>query len=200
MLKGKVAVVTGGSQGIGKEICRKFAENGADMVVNNHQHCPMAYELWNGVPIFYSMGNLVFAPTSNNGMWNYGYMISAEWINRKIKFEIIPYFYGDGKVNRFTDEKKEYFMEYMDMLAKYSFDEKISNEFWLAWCYKNGPFLDKVAKQNINFKKNSYNCEAHCELLGTYYEEYVENGRMPNQKYLNYIKEIMNYKIVEIKE
>ncbi len=33
MLKGKVAVVTGGSQGIGKEICKKYAENGADIAI-----------------------------------------------------------------------------------------------------------------------------------------------------------------------
>ena len=33
MLKGKVAVVTGGSQGIGLEICKKMAENGADIAL-----------------------------------------------------------------------------------------------------------------------------------------------------------------------
>ena len=31
MLKGKTAVVTGGSRGIGRAICLKFAENGADI-------------------------------------------------------------------------------------------------------------------------------------------------------------------------
>ena len=183
-----------------KRLLRGLAENGADMVVNNHQHCPMAYESWQGVPIFYSMGNFVFAHTNNSGMWNYGYMISAEWNKGKIGFEVIPYFYDERKINRFSGEKKEYFMQYMDMLARYSFDEKISREFWLAWCYKNGEFFDGVARENINFKKNSYNCEAHAEVLSTYYEEYVENGKAVDQKYLQYIDDIMNYKIIEIKE
>ena len=33
MLRNKVAVVTGGSQGIGLEICKKFAENGANIAI-----------------------------------------------------------------------------------------------------------------------------------------------------------------------
>src|ERR1700730_14036220 len=32
-LEGKVAVVTGGSRGLGKEMCKAFAEHGADVVV-----------------------------------------------------------------------------------------------------------------------------------------------------------------------
>ena len=33
MLKGKIAIVTGGSRGIGKAICIKLAENGSDVAL-----------------------------------------------------------------------------------------------------------------------------------------------------------------------
>ena len=33
-LKDKIAIVTGGSRGIGKEICLKFASLGANLVIN----------------------------------------------------------------------------------------------------------------------------------------------------------------------
>ena len=36
MLKGKTAIVTGSSKGIGREIALALAENGADLVINGN--------------------------------------------------------------------------------------------------------------------------------------------------------------------
>ncbi len=41
-LKGKVAIITGASQGIGSGIALKFAEEGADVVVNYYKNNEMA--------------------------------------------------------------------------------------------------------------------------------------------------------------
>lgn len=39
---------------------RKLADLGADVVIGSHPHVPQGYELYNGVPLFYSLGNFYF--------------------------------------------------------------------------------------------------------------------------------------------
>lgn len=46
-----------------KEVFRKLADLGADMVVGISAHQPQTYEQYNGVPIYYGLGNLYFEQT-----------------------------------------------------------------------------------------------------------------------------------------
>lgn len=39
---------------------RNFIDLGADAVIGNHPHCPQGLEIYNGKPIFYSLGNFFF--------------------------------------------------------------------------------------------------------------------------------------------
>src|SRR5690606_35196114 len=43
-----------------RERYRFFAEVGADLIVAHHPHCYSGYEIYNGTPIFYSLGNFLF--------------------------------------------------------------------------------------------------------------------------------------------
>ncbi len=41
-------------------LAREFVDAGADLVVGSHPHVVQAHEVYNGAPIYYSLGNLVF--------------------------------------------------------------------------------------------------------------------------------------------
>lgn len=79
-----------------QETYRFFIDAGADAVVNHHQHCYSGYEIYNGKPIFYGLGNFCFdyngTPTQK---WTEGYMVEIDF-NSDISFKIYPYCqYGD---------------------------------------------------------------------------------------------------------
>lgn len=56
---------------------RFFIDAGADLVVNHHQHCYSGYEIYNGKPIVYGIGNFCMDknPIMLGQIWNYGYLL-----------------------------------------------------------------------------------------------------------------------------
>lgn len=82
-----------------KETYRFFIDAGADAVINHHQHCYSGYEMYNGKPIFYGLGNFCFdRPQHRNDFWNMGYMVMLD-LNDDVNFRLIPY-------NQCSDEPK----------------------------------------------------------------------------------------------
>lgn len=74
------------------ETYRFFVDAGADAVVNHHQHCYSGYEIYQGRPIFYGLGNLCFDnPSYRNHIWNYGYMVTLDFSEKGVGYTIHPY-------------------------------------------------------------------------------------------------------------
>ena len=79
-----------------KETYRFFVDAGADAVINHHQHCYSGYEVYNGKPIFYGLGNFCFDwEGKRNSIWNEGYMLKFILDKDKIQFDLIPYIQGN---------------------------------------------------------------------------------------------------------
>ena len=99
-----------------KKWYRFFVENGADVVVNHHQHCYSGYEEYLGKTIFYGLGNFCFDhPKKRGDIWNEGYIVVLDFTETGIGYEMIPY--------RQCDEIP--IVELMDSPAKQSFDQKV---------------------------------------------------------------------------
>lgn len=75
-----------------KQTYRFFVDAGVDAVINHHQHCYSGYEVYNGKPIFYGLGNFCFDwEGEGHSPWNEGYMVKLVYDEDKCSFELIPY-------------------------------------------------------------------------------------------------------------
>lgn len=86
---------------------KELVDIGADAVIASHPHVPQGWELYNGAPIFYSLGNFVFDSFSKTHgfYWNRG--LAVQIIindNKNLFFEPLNVRYQDGKIS--LDESK----------------------------------------------------------------------------------------------
>jgi len=79
---------------------RFFAEQGADAVVAHHTHCVGPYEVYNGVPIFYSLGNFLDDSPDHLRCYYEGYAVKLDLAGGGVEFELLPYrqFAKDNKI------------------------------------------------------------------------------------------------------
>ncbi|MCH8229444.1 MAG: CapA family protein [Chloroflexi bacterium] len=64
-------------------IGHEMIEQGADLVLGSHAHCPQAVEVYNGKPIFYGMGNFAF-DWDRMARWRSGLLVHCGIENKKI--------------------------------------------------------------------------------------------------------------------
>lgn len=108
-----------------QETYRFFIDAGADAVVNHHQHCYSGYEVYNGKPIFYGLGNFCFdEPRKRDCIWNEGYMVILSFDSQKITYEMIPYTQCNEKASVEIVRERTQFDESIDKLNAIIQDSK----------------------------------------------------------------------------
>lgn len=125
---------------------RWFTEIGADVVVNHHQHCYSGYELYNGNPIFYGLGNFCFdSNNSNYSLWNEGLLLQLD-ITDELSFQLIPYeqCFHEPHVKLLENERKQKVLDTISNL-----NDIISNE-------------DKVLENHIIYCRSRYDDMRMC--------------------------------------
>jgi len=116
---------------------RFYADLGATAVIAHHSHVPTGYEIYNGVPIFYGLGNFIFdkkKPTYD--YWHQGYICRLELEKSRVKkFDIIPYFQNkehDG-LKLMTGINQSTFNQRMKELSEIISDHNTLFENWIKY-------------------------------------------------------------------
>lgn len=176
-----------------QETYRFFVDAGADAVVNHHQHCYSGYEVYQGKPIIYGLGNFCFDEKgSTGGIWNEGYLLILSF-DESCSFKIIPYNQCDKepsvvllpegsfdvKLNEFNAiiQKKELLVEhvnrYYDSCNKQSsyIFEPLMNRVYTSLRYRNiMPSMVSDKRKILAF--DFISCESHRDRIIRYLSDY----------------------------
>ena len=117
--------------------CHFYIEQGCDAVICHHPHVPGAYEIYDGKPIFYSLGNFLFDNLNPSDGWNEGYMVKLElYANHKVKYELIPYTqsFEQGGIKLMIGSEKESFLNRIEGYRNTLKDKEKYEKAWDDFC------------------------------------------------------------------
>lgn len=172
-----------------KKTYRFFVKMGADAVVNHHQHCFSGYEVYQGKPIVYGLGNFCFDwDGRRNSMWNEGFLLQLD-LNERIDFEWIPYIQCNDapKVVLMSDSDKMKFEKKIEHLNCIIADDTALHKEYESFVQKRKrsiicpftPYLNSyvriaagrhwipymIPKQKLAGQINFIDCESHRDVL-----------------------------------
>lgn len=169
---------------------RFYAEQGADIIVGHHPHCISGNELYNGVPIYYSLGNFLFTMNSIYEDWYRGLVLEVEICKGKLRTRLHPIEQKKDsfKLNLLKGNEKQ---NVIDRVSSYSSiiveEEKIKREwnkyvkskcniylnYWSPISFISNRYIKKIlsilridfiTKKGLALKLNLLRCEAHADL------------------------------------
>ncbi len=179
------------------DLYRHLTDIGADAVIAMHTHCPQGYEIYNGKPIVYSMGNFYFPERNTErkpnykSAWFFGYLSELDVTKNGIELKIHPYHFSNEEhcVYLLEGESRERFMKYMEELCAPIADRKRIKDLFNIWStmagvryswtlgFKN-TMTEKGGAAAVCHLRNSFVCEAHSEMLANFaelcYKEQIE--------------------------
>ncbi|ATC81064.1 CapA family protein [Pseudoalteromonas agarivorans] len=171
-----------------QELYRLLVSFGASAVVSHHTHCISGVEFYKGVPIVYSLGNLLFPLSSPSKEWNNG-MLAEFTVSKEsgLSLELIPYKFECNKMLQSLNvEEVKHFNEKIQKLNSIILDEIELKRRWDEYCTsqlgsivnsiclpRSINFIFRKLKLNIKSKGlkfkllNYLRCETHLDVLST---------------------------------
>ncbi|MDX9893179.1 MAG: AmmeMemoRadiSam system protein B [Patescibacteria group bacterium] len=98
-----------------RHLAHQLIESGADVVIGHHPHVVQGLEVYQGKPIFYSLGNFVFDQYFSQDTQT-GLALSLNFLNTEVNYELWPLVATKGQLKLLIGNERQ------DFLAKLEID------------------------------------------------------------------------------
>lgn len=167
---------------------RFYVEQGADLVVGHHTHCIGGNEVYQGSPIFYSLGNFLFTNNSVYPDWYTGLVLEVDISDGKLRTSVKPVhqkpdtfelgFLEDcAEVNRRIDEYSEIIQDQVRLEQAWrefvKQRERSYLGYWSAKVFIKNRYINALfnrlgfrltTTRALSYFLNLMRCEAHADL------------------------------------
>lgn len=104
-------------------IAKNCFEAGADLVIGAHPHVLQGIEFMDGKPVFYSLGNYIFAQTIAKTA-----LVKVEiFEDGEVTYSLIPAYAKDGQTKVFEGAEAEALFKYMNEISPKAFIDEMGN-------------------------------------------------------------------------
>jgi len=181
-----------------KNICHFMIDQGVNLVVIQHTHCPGSYEDYRGGHIIYGQGNLIFDMLEENKAFFEGFLVKIA-LNDDLdsKMDIIPYRQSDSKAGatKMEGEYKRSFCQALNERSNAIKDDSYLQNQWIKFCERRkNDYLNRILSSNRLFRRlstyrlffkllytkkslirlqNTISCESHRDVLETLFKYHL---------------------------
>ena len=176
------------------ELYRAYVRAGASAVVGSHAHVPQGFEVHNGAPIFYGLGNLLVPWPARlvNPYWYRGFAVRLVLTGATIRrIEVLPLLgdHATGTVDLMPGSEREQYLAHLCDLCGLLSRPGGLDDLWTGWCAMRGrawlrwveqaawPARSRKRRRLLTILEGIVRCESHHEL-GTTFLKLVRTGRL----------------------
>jgi len=125
---------------------RFYAEQGVSAVIAHHTHCIGGYEIWNGVPIFYSLGNFFFPVCRKmSDFWYEGVALLLRVTKVSITFEMLPYQQCKNNIMTINRNCSEDIFKKINDISRDLKDQEILFQHWKQYVEQRQYYLARIS-------------------------------------------------------
>ncbi|MFA5318560.1 MAG: CapA family protein [Patescibacteria group bacterium] len=106
-----------------KELAHNIIDAGADAIIGHHPHVVQNIEIYNGKPIFYSLGNFIFDQYFSQETQE-GLAVGATWQDNKMQIDLFPFYSEKSQPALMIDERKQKFLQWLANISDVSEEYK----------------------------------------------------------------------------